>query len=645
MKDIDKYRGCLIGGAAGDALGYAVEFLDSASIIAKYGERGITEYELADGIALISDDTQMTLFTANGLLLGTTRGMTRGIMGDYQSYVGFCYKDWLRTQKEQYPLTDEWTYSWLKNVPEFFSRRAPGITCLTEIESGDFGSIEKPINSSKGCGGIMRVAPIGLYFDNDSYYADKADMIGAETAALTHGHELGYIPAAALVHIIALVAHSDITLSDAVNDMKRAMAEQFSDAVHLSEFLEIVDRAAELSRSDIEDAEAISELGEGWVAEETLAIALYCALKYSDDFDKALIASVNHSGDSDSTGAVTGNILGAYLGLKGIPQKYLDNLELKNVILEIADDLYNDCKITEYGTYRDEIWEQKYIYNNYAPKSEYNCAGGEGLPTTNKVILLPDFQKLKDEVEKLRTELSMILLERDELQFVICKNIETEYMLKLGAMEYRVYEAECKALRLKRKLELIQAKKNRMEKIIISDIEKTLDIEFSEYQEKLNAQIEKMNEAIKYRKGKFLSDDEIKECKKLYRAIVKKLHPDMNPEASNTQRELFENAVTAYKNGDLETLRMINELLGSDAAVREENGMSFLRSEAERLRSMIKKVRENITKIKSKYPYNVKVIIDSPEQIAKRKDELANVLEQYNESANIYARKINEMLR
>ena len=119
----------------------------------------------------------------------------------------------------------------------------------------------------------------------------------------------------------------------------------------------------------------------------------------------------------------------------------------------------------------------------------------------------------------------------------------------------------------------------------------------------------------------------------------------MNPEASNTQRELFENAVTAYKNGDLETLRMINELLGSDAAVREENGMSFLRSEAERLRSMIKKVRENITKIKSKYPYNVKVIIDSPEQIAKRKDELANVLEQYNESANIYARKINEMLR
>ena len=120
-----------------------------------------------------------------------------------------------------------------------------------------------------------------------------------------------------------------------------------------------------LSKENIDDLEAIRELGQGWVAEETLAIAIYCSLKYSDDFDKAIIASVNHSGDSDSTGAVTGNILGAYLGLKSIPKKYLDNLELKDVILEIADDLYNDCKISEYGSYHDEIWEQKYIYKTY----------------------------------------------------------------------------------------------------------------------------------------------------------------------------------------------------------------------------------------------------------------------------------------
>lgn len=73
MKNIDKYRGCLIGGATGDALGYAVEFLDRTTILNRYGEKGITEYDLIKGIAEISDDTQMTLFTANGLLLGTTK--------------------------------------------------------------------------------------------------------------------------------------------------------------------------------------------------------------------------------------------------------------------------------------------------------------------------------------------------------------------------------------------------------------------------------------------------------------------------------------------------------------------------------------------------------------------------------------------
>ncbi|MSS24027.1 ADP-ribosylglycohydrolase family protein [[Clostridium] innocuum] len=148
-------------------------------------------------------------------------------------------------------------------------------------------------------------------------------------------------------------------------DEEEALRRQFTNRKHLSEQIDLIDKAIALSKEDIDDLEAIRELGQGWVAEETLAIAIYCSLKYSDDFDKAIIASVNHSGDSDSTGTVTGNILGAYLGLKSIPKKYLDNLELKDVILEIADDLYNDCKISEYGSYHDEIWEQKYIYKTY----------------------------------------------------------------------------------------------------------------------------------------------------------------------------------------------------------------------------------------------------------------------------------------
>lgn len=364
MKSQDKYRGCLIGGAAGDALGYAVEFSDEGSIFRHFGGKGITEYELTDGAARISDDTQMTLFTATGLLLAETRGKLRGIMGEYRHYILPCYRDWLKTQRQSYPYKGEERFSWLLNVPELFHARAPGNTCLSALASGAVGTTERPINHSKGCGGIMRVAPIGLYFEEVGIAADE----GANTAALTHGHELGYIPAAALAYIISMVSHSDgISLYDAALDMRAAVSRRYEGAKHLNELLALIDRAMELSHTDVNDIEAIHMLGQGWVAEETLAIALYCALKYSDDFDKALIAAVNHNGDSDSTGAVTGNILGAYLGLSAIPEKYLGSLELRDVILEVADDLYHGCKMEEYSSYKDEPWENKYVYHTYSP--------------------------------------------------------------------------------------------------------------------------------------------------------------------------------------------------------------------------------------------------------------------------------------
>lgn len=365
MKSISNYRGCLLGGAAGDALGYAVEFMSADKIFSEYGESGITEYELRNGVAQISDDTQMTLFTASGLLLGTTRGKMRGIMGSYQSYIAYSYKDWLRTQFESYPLPeDEYHYSWLVNVPELFNKRAPGHTCISAIRGGCKGAIERPVNDSKGCGGVMRVSPVGLYRPS-RYRNESDDMVGAQTAALTHGHELGYIPAAALVHIISLVAHEEVSLLDAVNDAISATQQLFAHADYIGEFADIMNKAVELSKSDMPYLDAIRQLGEGWVAEECLAIAVYCALKYEHDFDRALIAAVNHSGDSDSTGAVTGNILGAHLGVEVIPQKYLDNLELKDVITEIADDLFNDCKMSEYSPYEDKVWEKKYIENTY----------------------------------------------------------------------------------------------------------------------------------------------------------------------------------------------------------------------------------------------------------------------------------------
>lgn len=369
MRSLDRFRGCLIGGAAGDALGYAVEFMQDTDIFRRYGSDGITEYDLTDGLARISDDTQMTLFTATGLLLGTTRGMIRGIMGPYSGYIGSSYQDWLKTQEEQYPLPDEYHYSWLVDVPELFSRRAPGGTCLSALRAGGSGTIEKPINNSKGCGGVMRVAPIGLYFNDSRYDIEKVDRIGAEAAAITHGHELGYIPAAALVHIVHRLIQDDIEVDEAIQDSIDTVKKMWPKAASLERFVSLMDKALQLAHGSTKDIDAIRQLGEGWVAEETLAIAAYCAAKYPGDFDRAMIASVNHSGDSDSTGAVTGNILGAKLGLAGIPQKYITKLELVDIIQEVANDLWHDCKIDEYTYDSDPEWGMKYFQNKRPKKT------------------------------------------------------------------------------------------------------------------------------------------------------------------------------------------------------------------------------------------------------------------------------------
>ncbi len=214
----------------------------------------------------------------------------------------------------------------------------------------------------------MRVAPIGLYLIHRNYSFETIEKIGAETAALTHGHELGYLSAAMLTHIIAkLSKEKECSVLDSIKSAEKTMVEVFKKAEHIQELIAIIEKAIDLSQTNnAEDLDAINQIGGGWVAEEALAIAIYCAIKYENDFEKGVIAAVNHGGDSDSTGAIVGNILGTKLGINGIPHKYIENLELKDIIIELADDLYHDCQMFEYGSFRDEIWVQKYIDHTYS---------------------------------------------------------------------------------------------------------------------------------------------------------------------------------------------------------------------------------------------------------------------------------------
>ncbi|MBR5657474.1 MAG: ADP-ribosylglycohydrolase family protein [Prevotella sp.] len=378
-RKLNLVRGSLIGGAAGDALGYPVEFNSYRSIIDRYGKPGITEYDLDGGVAKISDDTQMTLFTANGMLLGLTRGFMRGVGSMPEFCVEYAYKDWYNTQMKSYESVmaeNENRHSWLSAIPQLYARRAPGNTCLAAIREIMKG--ETPQNDSKGCGGVMRVSPYALFSacHEMRYKIENIDVAGGEIARLTHKHPLGWFPAIVLTHIIyrlvkdggfdgldkssAVRCFSGIVnealqllpslkvmcpVSEMTWDQERTIGEVFPNAVVRQR--ELVERALLLAGNDQTDIENITRLGQGWVGEETLAIAVYAVARHIDSFEDTLVAAVNHDGDSDSTGAVAGNIIGAIVGYDAIPDKFTKNLELHDVILSVANDLHQGCIIAE----------------------------------------------------------------------------------------------------------------------------------------------------------------------------------------------------------------------------------------------------------------------------------------------------------
>lgn len=319
----DSVAGCLLGGAVGDALGAVVEFDSIDEIRRRYGPDGVGAFPPDGG--RITDDTQMTLFTAEGLIRARRR--YEGERVDYATgELWGAYRRWLDTQGAGGARADG-DDDGLVGEPLLRQRRAPGKTCLSALTGDEPGFIDLPVNDSKGCGGVMRVAPVGLV-------ARRPSGLGIASAALTHGHPSGYLAAGAAADIIARLR---------AGEPLRAAAEAAAEAVTLweghEETVAALRQALALAeREPVPTPEAVATLGQGWVAEEALAIAVYCALT-GGTFEAAVRAAVNHSGDSDSTGAITGNLLGAAGGRAVVPEAWLAALAERALIEQVAEEL------------------------------------------------------------------------------------------------------------------------------------------------------------------------------------------------------------------------------------------------------------------------------------------------------------------
>jgi ADP-ribosylglycohydrolase len=298
----DRYLGCMYGLAIGDAIGYPVEFRPLPDIQRRYGPSGITT--LPNG-GFYSDDTQMSLATADGLIEAKKGGLPTQLV--YREYL-----KWFDTQKDP------------------SQRRAPGGTCLSALASRSMGTIDNKLNDSKGCGGVMRTAPAGL-----ACAPAAAFQYGVEFAAITHSHPSGYLSAGFLSQLISHLSLGE-NLKGSISKCRETLVQYKGQEEVLGKVEQACDLAAQKTSIDM----AIHSIGGGWVGEEALGIALFCALRFQTDWKAGTLASVNHSGDSDSTGSIAGAILGTLLGINAMPPTWVQRVENSQLIGTKAVQLY-----------------------------------------------------------------------------------------------------------------------------------------------------------------------------------------------------------------------------------------------------------------------------------------------------------------
>ncbi|WP_120521285.1 ADP-ribosylglycohydrolase family protein [Arthrobacter celericrescens] len=333
--------GCLLGGALGDSLGYAVEFDSIDSIRARFGAGGLTSFGQLDGGSHFSDDTQMTLYTVDGLL-EALEWANGGVAADEAACLWLAYLRWLATQGVETPSSAPLPQPrWIDGHEVLRHRRAPGNACLSGLAGGEMGTAARPVNpDSKGCGTVMRSAPFGLipHISEAAVY-----KLSNDAALLTHGHPSARQSSGAfsvLIHRIMAGAGVRDAAEHAL-----ALVEALPDAD--PDLVKRLRRALEQGGAVLSPEELVGQLGEGWVAEEALAVGLYAVLATEQGigqdpaghFRKAVALALNHSGDSDSTASIAGNILGARYGEDALPGDWLAVLEAPELIRGMGERL------------------------------------------------------------------------------------------------------------------------------------------------------------------------------------------------------------------------------------------------------------------------------------------------------------------
>ncbi len=356
------YRGCLLGLAVGDAMGYTVDSRSLSEIREDYGPNGLLGYDLVNGYAEITSYTQLAAFTCNGLLLGLTRGQLQGRMAPFVRYVALSSREWAAGQRPW--GRPERIHCWVMRAKELCRRHCMDTWMMDTLSRATLGTPEEPTNNYTDPSSITTAIGVGLFLDPDDVPQAEIDRLGAETVALTHGSPLAFLSGAVLAHLISRsLRDRELSIQALAEQAVDAMLTQFGrDYPQAQEVAAWIRMGIRYSGDDSLRPVEVMERLRCENAAQVLAGAIYAAIVCNWDFDAAMIAAVNHSGRSAAVGAVTGAILGARMGEAALPEFYLECLECLEPLQELADDLYQGYPMIVGGKLFDGDWERKYLH-------------------------------------------------------------------------------------------------------------------------------------------------------------------------------------------------------------------------------------------------------------------------------------------
>lgn len=357
------FRGCLLGMAVGDAMGYPVDSLNLMEIRENYGPNGLFGYDLANGYADVTSYTQLGAFTCNGLLIALTRGQMMGKMAPLVKYVGLSSREWLVSQRPW--SKKERTFCWLLRRPEICRRYCMDTRMMDTLNRDPLGTLEAPVNNFVTPGSLTTAIGAGLFYHPDRMKQRELDRLGAETVALTHGGAQAFLSGAALAHLISRsLWQPQIPLGELVSETAAAVNAQFhqqypqacNELTLLLRLAVSMEKDASLATWDVMEKLHCES------AAQVLAGAVYACLAGAEEFDTSLIIAVNHSGRSAAVGAVAGALLGLRQGEAALPEFYTECLEPAELLRELADDLWGGCPMELGNRLFDADWDHKYVH-------------------------------------------------------------------------------------------------------------------------------------------------------------------------------------------------------------------------------------------------------------------------------------------